>query len=134
MAMSWRNFFYGAVDPLGTVTVDKLPGALWIQALSIRLFGFHYWAVALPQVVEGVLTVLVLFRIVRRLVGPRAGLLAALVLAATPITALLNRGNVSDSLLLLTDPYLSHTAFGIYTCASAVQGPSGRAAPAGGTG
>jgi hypothetical protein len=38
MAHSWHDFFYGAFDPLGTVSVDKLPGALWIQALSVRLF------------------------------------------------------------------------------------------------
>ena len=31
-----------------------------MQALSLRLFGFHIWALVLPQVIEGVLTVLVL--------------------------------------------------------------------------
>jgi len=52
-------------------------------------------------VVEGVLTILVLYRAVRRLAGPAAGLTAAAVLAVTPITVLLSRGNVSDSLLIL---------------------------------
>ena len=66
-----------------------------------RIFGFHIWALVLPQVVEGVLTVLVLYRAVRRLAGPAAGLTAAAVLAVTPITVLLSRGNVSDSLLIL---------------------------------
>src|ERR1700689_4890492 len=101
MALSWKNFFFAAVDPSGTVTLDKLPGAIWLDALSVRIFGWHYWAVALPQVVEGVLTVLVLYRVVRLLSGPRSGLLAALILAASPESALLNRGNVSDSLLVL---------------------------------
>jgi 4-amino-4-deoxy-L-arabinose transferase-like glycosyltransferase len=55
----------------------------------------------LPQVIEGVLTVLVLYRAVRRLAGPVAGLAAALALAAMPVTVLLGRGNVSDSLLIL---------------------------------
>src|ERR1019366_7319958 len=27
MSMSWHNFFFGAFDPAGTVSVDKLPGA-----------------------------------------------------------------------------------------------------------
>jgi 4-amino-4-deoxy-L-arabinose transferase-like glycosyltransferase len=101
MSESWHDFIFGAFDPAGTVTVDKLPGALWVQALSLRVFGFHIWALVLPQVVEGVLTVLVLYRAVRRLAGPAAGLTAAAVLAVTPITVLLSRGNVSDSLLIL---------------------------------
>ena len=101
MSQSWHDFIFGSFDPAGTVTVDKLPGALWVQALSLRIFGFHIWALVLPQVVEGVLTVLVLYRAVRRLAGPVAGLTAAVVLAATPITVLLGRGNVSDSLLIL---------------------------------
>jgi 4-amino-4-deoxy-L-arabinose transferase-like glycosyltransferase len=101
MSESWHDFIFGAFDPAGTVTVDKLPGALWVQALSLRIFGFHIWALVLPQVAEGVLTILVLYRAVRRLAGPVAGLTAAAVLAVTPITVLLSRGNVSDSLLIL---------------------------------
>src|SRR3984957_1915776 len=101
MSQSWHDFIFGAFDPAGTVTVDKLPGDLWVQALSLRIFGFHIWALVLPQVVEGVLTVLVLYRAVRRLAGPVAGLTAATVLAVTPVTVLLSRGNVSDSLLIL---------------------------------
>jgi 4-amino-4-deoxy-L-arabinose transferase-like glycosyltransferase len=101
MSESWHDFIFGAFDPAGTVTVDKLPGALWMQALSLRVFGFHIWALVLPQVIEGVLTILVLYRAVRRLAGPEAGLTAAAVLAVTPITVLLSRGNVSDSLLIL---------------------------------
>jgi 4-amino-4-deoxy-L-arabinose transferase-like glycosyltransferase len=101
MSESWHDFIFGAFDPAGTVTVDKLPGALWLQALSLRIFGFHIWALVLPQVVEGVLTILVLYRAVRRLAGPLAGLTAAAVLAVTPSTVLLSRGNVSDSLLIL---------------------------------
>ncbi len=101
MSQSWHNFFFGAFDPWGTVTVDKLPGAFWVQALSVRVFGFHVWSVVLPQAIEGVLTVLVLYRAVRRVAGASAGLVAAAVLAATPVTILLNRGNISDSLLIL---------------------------------
>ena len=101
MSQSWHDFVFGSFDPAGTITVDKLPGALWVQALSLRVFGFHIWALVLPQVVEGVLTVLVLDRAVRRLAGPVAGLAAAVALAATPVTVLLGRGNVSDSLLIL---------------------------------
>ncbi len=101
MSTSWHDFLFGAFDPLGTVTVDKLPGALWPQALSVRIFGFHVWAVVLPQVLEGVIAILVLYRALRRLAGPVAGIVAAAVLAASPVTVALSRGNVSDSLLIL---------------------------------
>ncbi|MHB8242509.1 MAG: ArnT family glycosyltransferase [Solirubrobacteraceae bacterium] len=101
MSMSWHDFLFGAVDPLGTVTVDKLPGALWPQALLLRILGFHTWVVVVPQVLEGVATILVLFRVVRRLAGPIAGILAIAILATSPVTVALNRGNVSDSLLIL---------------------------------
>ncbi len=101
MSGSWHDFFFGAFDPAGTVSVDKLPGALWPQALSLRIFGFHVWAIVLPQVLEGVLTILVLYRAMRRLAGPGAGIVAAAVLATSPVTVALNRGNVADSLLIL---------------------------------
>jgi 4-amino-4-deoxy-L-arabinose transferase-like glycosyltransferase len=101
MSTSWHDFLFGAFDPDGTVSVNKLPGALWLQALSLRIFGFHVWAVVLPQVLEGVITILVLFRVTRRLSGPVAGIAAATILALSPVTVALGRGNVSDSLLIL---------------------------------
>jgi 4-amino-4-deoxy-L-arabinose transferase-like glycosyltransferase len=101
MSMSWHNFFYGAFDPAGTITVDKLPGAFWLQALAVRAFGFHTWSMVLPQVLEGIATVLVLYRAVQRLAGPAAGLIAAAVVAVSPATVALNRGNISDSLMIL---------------------------------
>ncbi|MGH3125640.1 MAG: ArnT family glycosyltransferase [Streptosporangiaceae bacterium] len=101
MSMSWHAFVFGAFDPAGTVTLDKLPGAFWIQALSVRAFGVHTWAIVAPQAIEGVLTVLVLYGAVRRLAGPAAGLIAALVLAVSPATVALNRGNISDTLMIL---------------------------------
>jgi 4-amino-4-deoxy-L-arabinose transferase-like glycosyltransferase len=101
MAASWHDFVFGAFDPAGTITIDKLPGALWPQALSVRLLGAHTWAMVLPQVLEGVGTVLVLYRAVNRLAGPVAAIVAALVLAASPATVALDRGNISDTLLVL---------------------------------
>ena len=101
MGSSWHDFAFGAFDPAGTITVDKLPGALWVQALSVRVLGFHPWAIILPQIVEGTVTVLVLYRAVRRLAGYPAGMVAAAVVAVTPATVALDRGNISDSLLIL---------------------------------
>lgn len=99
MSTDWHAFIFGSLDSDGTITVDKLPGALWLQALSVRVFGLHVWAVALPQAVMGVATIVVLFRVVRDWVGPVAGLLAAAALLVTPIAAALDRRNISDTLL-----------------------------------
>ncbi|MEY9876468.1 4-amino-4-deoxy-L-arabinose transferase-like glycosyltransferase [Streptacidiphilus sp. MAP12-33] len=101
MAASWHAFFYGSLDSAGTITVDKLPGALWPQALSVRLFGLHVWAVALPQALEGMATVWALFRIVKSWAGPVAGLLASLAMLVTPIAAALDRRDIADTLLTL---------------------------------
>ncbi len=101
MTSGMSNFFFGAFDPAGTITLDKLPGAFWLQAISVGLFGARNWALVLPQVIEGTLTVLVLYRAVRKLAGPAAGLAAAGILAISPATIALNRGNISDTLMIL---------------------------------
>jgi 4-amino-4-deoxy-L-arabinose transferase-like glycosyltransferase len=36
-------------DPAGTVSLEKLPGAFWIQALAVRASGFHTWVIILAQ-------------------------------------------------------------------------------------
>ncbi len=101
MGINWHNFFFGSFDPAGTVTLDKLPGAFWIQALSVRIFGYHTWAIVLPQVIEGVLSVLFLYRAVNRLRGTTAALIAAFILAASPATVALDRGNIADTAMTL---------------------------------
>ncbi|MFJ9373240.1 ArnT family glycosyltransferase [Streptomyces sp. NPDC101455] len=85
MSVSWKAFLFTALDPSATITLDKIGGFLWPQALSARVFGFHAWALTLPQCVEGVVSVLVMYRTVRRWQGPAAGLLAAGSLALTPV-------------------------------------------------
>jgi 4-amino-4-deoxy-L-arabinose transferase-like glycosyltransferase len=101
MSQSWRLFFFGGFDPAGWMTLDKLPGAFWVQALSVRLFGFSAPAVIGPQVVEGLLTVLVTYRAVRRFAGPAAALIAAAVVTTMPVSTALSHGNVSDALSTL---------------------------------
>ena len=101
MSGNWHDFLYDAFDPKGSITLDKLPGAFWVQALSVRVFGYSVWAMVLPQVVESTLTVLVLYRAVRRTAGTGAALVAAAVLAASPVTIASTRGNLSEPLYLL---------------------------------
>ena len=83
--VSWKAFFFGALDPGSFITVDKLPASFWMAELSARIFGFSSWSILLPQALAGVGSVLILYRLVRRWQGEAAGLLAALAFALTPI-------------------------------------------------
>ena len=102
MLESWHNFFFVAFDPGGFVTVDKPPLGFWIQAASAKLFGYSGFSILLPEALAGVISVGVLYVLVRRIFGSVAGLLAALFLAITPVSVVTNRNNTIDSLLVLT--------------------------------
>ncbi|MFI9718569.1 ArnT family glycosyltransferase [Streptomyces sp. NPDC052396] len=101
MTQSWKAFFYGSFDPRDSITLDKLPGFLWPQAISARIFGFHPWALTLPQVIEGVLSLLVLHRVVRRWAGASAALIADAAFLLTPVAVGLFRTAVEDPLFTL---------------------------------
>jgi 4-amino-4-deoxy-L-arabinose transferase-like glycosyltransferase len=99
MLTSWHNFFFVSFDA-GFVSVDKPPLGLWIQAASAYLFGFHGWALLLPQALAGILSVALLYHLVSRAFGLVAGLIAALVLTVTPVAVGVERTNNSDGLLV----------------------------------
>jgi 4-amino-4-deoxy-L-arabinose transferase-like glycosyltransferase len=101
MTESWQAFRYAALDAQATITVDKPPLAFWIQAVSARLFGYSSWSLLGPSVVAGAISVAVLGRTVARLFGVWAGLLAALVLALTPVVLVDSRSNNTDAILVL---------------------------------
>jgi len=101
MTGSWHNFFYNSFDPAGFVSVDKPPAALWIQVASVALFGLRWWSVLLPQVIEGLASVMIVHHLVRRRFGAAAGLLAALFLALTPVSVAIDRSSNTDSCLVL---------------------------------
>jgi len=101
MTGSFSNFLFGSFDPYGVFTVDKPPMALWPQAISVLVFGFHGWALLLPEVIAGVAAVFLLHRTVRLWAGENVALLAALIFALTPITVVINRDNNPDTLLNL---------------------------------
>lgn len=102
MLASPSNFFFGSFDPVGIVTVDKPPMALWVQGLSARLFGFNTRAVMLPQALLGVLNVFLTWKLMRTAFSSRAALLAGLIMAVMPIAVALDRVNMPDTLLLTT--------------------------------
>jgi 4-amino-4-deoxy-L-arabinose transferase-like glycosyltransferase len=98
---SWKAFFFGSSDASNSITVDKTPASLWLMALSVRAFGLSSWSILVPQALEGVAAVGLLYATVRRWFGPGAGLLAGAVLAATPVAVLMFRFNNPDALLVL---------------------------------
>jgi len=101
MSTSWHAFLYGSFDVGGVMTVDKPPLANWIQALSVRVFGFNSWAMLVPQALMGVATVGLVYDIARRTFGRWAGFAAGLTLALTPVAVAISRHNNPDALLIL---------------------------------
>jgi 4-amino-4-deoxy-L-arabinose transferase-like glycosyltransferase len=83
------------------MTVDKPPLALWVQALSARVFGMSSWSLLVPQALMGVATVALAYDLTRRRFGRVAGGVAGLVLATTPITVAIARHNNPDALVVL---------------------------------
>ena len=101
MSTSWHAFLYGSFDSAGVMTVDKPPLALWVQALSARVFGFSSWSMLVPQALMGVATVALAYDLTRRRFGRIAGFTAGLALALMPITVAIARHNNPDALLVL---------------------------------
>ena len=98
---SWKAFFFGSIDSSSFITVDKPPASLWVMALSGRIFGFSSASMLIPQALEGVAAVWLLFCGVRRWFGTGAGCAAGAVMAVTPVAALMFRFNNPDALLVL---------------------------------
>jgi 4-amino-4-deoxy-L-arabinose transferase-like glycosyltransferase len=100
-ASDWTAMLFGSSDAANAITVDKTPAALWVIDLSVRLFGLNSWSVLVPQALEGVGAVALLYAAVRRVSGEGAALLAGTVLALTPVVALIFRFNNPDAPLVL---------------------------------
>jgi 4-amino-4-deoxy-L-arabinose transferase-like glycosyltransferase len=101
MAADWHNFFYAAFDPAGFLSIGKPPVAFWLQALGVRIFGFNALAIHLPQVIAGLLSVLIVFILARRVTDVYGAVIAALIAAVTPASVAADRSNLADSWLLL---------------------------------
>jgi 4-amino-4-deoxy-L-arabinose transferase-like glycosyltransferase len=98
---SWKAFFFGSSDSSNFITVDKPPAALWVMEISARIFGVNSWSILVPQALEGVATVGMVYLTVRRWFTAQAALLAGVVVALTPVAALMFRFNNPDALLAL---------------------------------
>jgi 4-amino-4-deoxy-L-arabinose transferase-like glycosyltransferase len=100
MLSSWHLFLWTSFDRGGLVSVDKPPLALWVEALSAKLFGYSGPAILLPEGLAGIGAVWVLYLLVARPFGRVAGLCAALALAVTPVSVAIDRDNNPDALFV----------------------------------
>lgn len=116
---SWEAWFFGSSDAANFITVDKPPAFLWIIGLSVRLFGVNSWSILVPEALEGVAAVALMYFLVRRVLtgaGFRdaapatnavhvhahwAALAASTMFALTPSATLMFRYNNPDALLAL---------------------------------
>jgi 4-amino-4-deoxy-L-arabinose transferase-like glycosyltransferase len=101
MSTSWHDFLFASLDKSGLMTLDKPPLGLWVQALSVRVFGPHPLSVLAPQVLTGVVATALLYDLTRRRFGRLAGFVAGLALATTPVIVAVSRHNNPDELLVL---------------------------------
>lgn len=101
MTQSWHNFFYVSFDPAGVVSVDKPPLGLWVQALFVLVFGYHGWAMLLPQALAGAGSAAMMYVLTAKRFGRPAGLISALVMAVTPSVVVASRNNTMDMQLVL---------------------------------
>jgi 4-amino-4-deoxy-L-arabinose transferase-like glycosyltransferase len=79
---------------------DKPILVYWLMSLSIRAFGASEWSVRLWSAVGLALAVAATFAIGKKLFSPRVGLLAALILATTPLAFAESTLATTDALLL----------------------------------
>lgn len=102
MLQSWDNFFFAAAEPGGSVTVDKPPLGLWIETLSAMVFGVNGFAVSLPNILAGVFSLPILYKLVKRQFGSMAGIISVIVYTITPIVLATDRNNTIDGMLVFT--------------------------------
>jgi 4-amino-4-deoxy-L-arabinose transferase-like glycosyltransferase len=101
MASDWRMFSFASFDPAGFLAIGKPPLAFWIQALFARALGFSSFSIHIPQALAGILSVLLIFLLARRVTRTPGAVVAAMVAAVTPASVAVDRSNLADSWLLL---------------------------------
>src|ERR1700722_1909842 len=102
MTLSWHNFFFGAYEPGGSVSIDKPPIDLWLQVISVKLLGFSSTTLKLPEAFAGTASVPFLYVVVRRIWSAPAGIAAAAAMAVLPIEVITARSDTMDAVMMLT--------------------------------
>ncbi len=101
MGLSWHNFFFGAFEPGGSVSIDKPPVDLWLQVASVKVLGFSSTTLKLPEALAGTAAVPLLFAAVRRMWSTPAGIAAALAMAVLPVEVITSRSDTMDAVMMV---------------------------------
>jgi 4-amino-4-deoxy-L-arabinose transferase-like glycosyltransferase len=102
---------------------EKPPLFFWLQVLSMKAFGINEYAARLPNAVCGILTLLTLFLIGRRLHGERFGLWWAFLYGATVMPHAYFKSGIID-------PWFNFLIFlGVYFLSDFLSGGDGRRWP-----
>lgn len=102
MLSSWHNFFFVSYEPGGSISVDKPPLGFWLEAISAYVLGVNGFALALPNVLAGLGSIFLLYKLVKKPFGVVPALIAALALAVMPITIATERNNTIDGMLVFS--------------------------------
>ena len=111
----WTAFFFGSFEWGNLISVDKTPLSIWVESLSVRLFGLNSWSILVPQALMGVATTFLIYKIVRTGFGAAPSLLAGAIYATTPVVFLMSRFNNPEplmGLLMVAATYVSLKAMG----------------------
>ena len=100
-SQDWTAWLFGSLDAANYVSVDKPPLATMVMGLSARLFGFSSFSMLLPSVLAGVGSVWLVYAAVKRQFGFTSAAIAGMVLAMTPVAALMFGFNNPDAILTL---------------------------------
>lgn len=75
---------------------EKPPLFIWMQVLSMKIFGINEFAARFPNAIAGIVTLLVLFHIGKRLFNESFGLIWALIYAGTLLTFFYFKSGIID--------------------------------------
>lgn len=103
------------------VYFEKPPLMYWLVALSFEVFGQSEGAARAVSAVSGILTVVLIYLLGRAVLGPRAALLGAGVLATSPIFFVLAQALTID--MLLTACMTATMVAFFFACRSERKGP-----------
>jgi len=100
MSLGVKNFIYGAMDPAGFISVDKIPGSFWVPALLVHIFGFSQWTLIAPNAIAGCIAAVVVAVTIKKYFGDGAGLIAGFAVATCPILIAVARSNQPEPVLI----------------------------------
>ena len=98
-ATDWKAWFFGSADLGNLITIDKTPLSVWVMGLSVRVFGLSSWSILLPQVLMGIATSWLIYRIIRTGQGAGAALFGTILYSSIPVVALMSRFNNPEPLM-----------------------------------